>query len=313
MTEQLDKTPSGRSRFPDGFRILQGRQEFITYQEYASIRIWQSDVATHYDLHTHSAIEMILPLRGTADYRVEEESYRISAGEILIVPSGCLHSVTEPDETQRYLFLFEPDPLLTLQDIPPVADMMRTPVFLHGDTELQSQVRDVLMKVIDIYNEKQPMWNTLCYAHLLEVYALLGRHFWKDHTHQGHTASRSIDPAIMNTAVSYINEHYMDDLSLETVADFAGFSKYYFSRMFKQYTGVSFLDYLTRKRMNVATDLLVRTNQPIRTIALSSGFGSMATFNRVFREQKSCTPTQFRAIYGLNYPAGADALAELGE
>jgi AraC-like DNA-binding protein len=45
-------------------------------------------------------------------------------------------------------------------------------------------------------------------------------------------------------------------------------------------------------------DLLIRTNTPMREVAMESGFGSVATFNRVFREKKGCTPTQYRAIYG---------------
>ncbi len=56
----------------------------------------------------------------------------------------------------------------------------------------------------------------------------------------------------------------------------------------------------------MASDLLVRTNQPIREIAVSSGFGSTATFNRTFREHKNCTPSQFRAIYGMVISPAAD-------
>ncbi len=45
-------------------------------------------------------------------------------------------------------------------------------------------------------------------------------------------------------------------------------------------------------------DLLIRTEVPMREVALQSGFGSVATFNRVFREKNGCTPTRYRAIYG---------------
>ena len=44
--------------------------------------------------------------------------------------------------------------------------------------------------------------------------------------------------------------------------------------------------------------MLTGSDKPMREIAIQSGFGSVATFNRVFREQKGCTPTQYRAIYG---------------
>ena len=298
MSEIRNQTEQAKSRFPDGFRILQGRQEYITYMEHSSIRVWASDVAAHYDLHSHSAIEVILPDRGEAAYQVQEEAYHVRPGEVLILPSGCLHSLTEPPDIRRHLLLFEPNPLLSLRDIPNISAMMQQPIFLRDGTELQTRVRKLLMQVVDCYFRKEDMWNTECYSYLLQMYALLGRHYLEAAGAQ-RPSQHTIDPAIMNSAITYINEHYMDDLSLEDAALFAGFSKYYFSRMFKQFSGISFSEYLTRKRLNVATDLLVRTLMSIREIALASGFGSTATFNRIFRMHKNCTPSQYRAIYSI--------------
>ncbi len=298
MSEMAKHTEETKSRFPDGFRILQGRQEYITYMEHSSVRVWASDVSAHYDNHCHSAIEIIIPNRGTAVYQLQDEVFRVQPGEILILPSGCMHSLTEPPETQRFLVLFEPTPLLNLRDIPAINVMMQQPIYLRADSELQSGVRQLLDQLVDCYFRKEPLWNMECYSYLLQMYAHLGRQYLQTAEPQ-YPSHHSIDPAIMNSAITYINEHYMDEMSLEDAALFAGFSKYYFSRMFKQFSGISFSEYLTRKRLTVATDLLVRTNQSIREIALASGFGSMATFNRIFRAQKNCTPSQYRAIYSM--------------
>lgn len=300
MAANKPRVQEERSRFPDGFRILQGRQEYITYMEHSSIRIWASEVAAHYDNHCHSAIEIILPDGGESIYQLPDKIYRVKPGEILILPSGCMHSLTEPPETRRHLLLFEPNPLTNLRDMPPIREMMQRPIYLQEDSELRKEARDLLDQVVTCYFQRESMWNTQCYSYLLQLYALLGRHYLEAASPQRSTQNR-IDPAIMNSTITYINEHCMHELSLEDVAQFAGFSKYYFSRIFKQFSGLSFSDYLTQKRLNVAVDLLVRTNQPIREIALSSGFGSTATFNRIFREHKSCTPSQYRAIYSIVY------------
>ena len=108
----------------------------------------------------------------------------------------------------------------------------------------------------------------------------------------------SVDSEGITAAMGYINSHFREELSLDDVAEFAGFSRYYFSRSFKKQTGYSFKDYLCQKRLQVAMDLLIRSNCSMRDVAIESGFGSVATFNRVFREKKGCTPTQYRAIYG---------------
>jgi AraC-like DNA-binding protein len=81
------------------------------------------------------------------------------------------------------------------------------------------------------------------------------------------------------------------------VAAFAGYSKYYFSRTFRDYFGISFSDYVLVKRINQAANLLVHTDRAIGDVAKDSGFGSIATFNRIFRKHKNCTPTRYRAIY----------------
>ena len=297
MERQMDEAQA-HSRFPDGFRILQGKQEYITYIERSSIRIWPSDVAAHYDAHSHSAIEIIIPHRGISVYRLQNETYRVHPGEILILPSGCSHDLTERNNILRYLILVEPTPLLCLRDLPNIGDMLQHPIYLHDQPELQKQIGDLLMQIVTCYFKKEPMWNAMCYSYIFQAYALLGQHYLQC-TAPADTASHgNIDPAIMNSAMTFINEHYMEDIPLERVAVFAGFSKCYFSRVFKQFSGVSFSEFLIRKRLNAAMDLLINTRQPIREICDSAGFGSMATFNRVFRQQKNCTPSQFRAIYG---------------
>ena len=228
------------SRFPDGFRILHGKQEYVTYKEHSSIRIWPSSVPGHYDNHAHSAIEVLIVQRGTAVYQLPDQTYRVGPGQVLFVPSGCPHVLTETSDILRFLILFEPSPLYTLQDMPQVSMMTQRPIFLQNPGELREQVTHLLMSAVDCYMQKQDMWNTQCYAYLLQVYALLGREYLNTAAPRVPVRHSRIDPEIMNSVITYISEHYMDDLNLEDAAAFAGFSKYYFSRIFKDFSGISF-------------------------------------------------------------------------
>ena len=289
-------------RFPNGFRILQGKQEYITYTEHSSIRIWASEEATHYDFHQHSAVELIMPLEGRSIYKVPDREYQVEAGQILIIPPDCPHELTELSDTKRYLLLFEPNPLMSLRDQPSFSQLMKQPIRLKEESELRTRIAGLLMQVIAVYFEQEPMWNARCYSYLLQIYAALGSE--PEYAAEPEAPNR-IDSEILNGAMTYINQHYMEESCLEDVASFAGFSRFYFSRVFRQFAGCSFTEYLTQKRMNVAMDLLIRTNAPIQEIAVESGFGSVATFNRVFRNQNQCTPTQYRAIYGPTMIPGA--------
>lgn len=305
MSSRRSDDGGRREHFPPGFRILNGKHEFISYGEHATIRIWPSNVASFFENHMHSAIEIILVDRGEAIYHLPDETYHVRTGEMLIVPSGMEHTLRESEDTLRYILLFEPEFLYTLRDIQHISDMLQHPIYLREQSETGRQVRALLMEAVACYAQKPPLFNARCYAILTQAYALLGEKYLQTVAEKTPARRAVIDPEIMNSAIIYIGEHYMDPISLDDVAGFVGFSKYYFSRTFKEFAGISFSAYLLMTRLNAAVSQLVQTNLPIRDIAVSCGFGCVATFNRVFRESKNCTPTQFRTIYGMRSGSGA--------
>lgn len=77
----------------------------------------------------------------------------------------------------------------------------------------------------------------------------------------------------------------------------SSFSKFYFSRLFKQFTDVSFYKYVNQKRIEKAAEMLTEPNISITNVALSCGFESLSSFIRMFKIVKGCTPTEFRNMY----------------
>jgi AraC-like DNA-binding protein len=100
-----------------------------------------------------------------------------------------------------------------------------------------------------------------------------------------------------STVMKYIDANYMYDISLDQLADVAGYSKYHFSRIFKQYNSMSYLQYINARRTRSAENLLLDPDIPITEVAMRSGFKSLTTFNRIFKEIKHCTPTDFKKLY----------------
>ena len=299
MSQMRSAEVSARAaRYEDGFRVLQGRREYVTYLDDSSIRIWYSDIPWRYETHDHSAVEILLTLEGMVTYTIEDKMYQVRKGEILIVPPDTLHSLTMGEGSSRYLFLFESDAIMTMRDIKSMAMYFHKPFHLRDGSDAHVRIRELLLRAREAYEKREMMWNTMCYSCILRIYATLGQRYLSGIKPRTGDNMRNMDSEVINAVMTYINNHYREELSLEDVAKFAGFSRYYFSRSFKRQTGYSFKDYLCQKRLQVAMDLLIRTNRSMRDVAIESGFGSVATFNRVFREKKGCTPTQYRAIYG---------------
>ena len=76
----------------------------------------------------------------------------------------------------------------------------------------------------------------------------------------------------------------------------AGYSKYHFSRLFSEYTKETFCDYLNLRRIKAAEELLLNDSLSVTEIAMQSGFSSIATFNRLFRSLKGCSPSEYRKL-----------------
>ena len=96
---------------------------------------------------------------------------------------------------------------------------------------------------------------------------------------------------------NYINENYMNELKLKILADMAFMSESSFSRFFKLHTGRTLSDYIIDIRMGNASRMLVDTLMSVNEISLRCGYNNMSNFNRIFKRNKGCSPTDFRENY----------------
>jgi AraC-like DNA-binding protein/ligand-binding sensor protein len=100
-------------------------------------------------------------------------------------------------------------------------------------------------------------------------------------------------PAISRARVLIADKH-ADDLTLEEVAKSVNMSAFYFCKMFKKATGMTFTDYLARVRVEKVKNLLLNPHKRISEAAFEAGFQSLSQFNRVFRRIAGEAPTVYR-------------------
>lgn len=98
----------------------------------------------------------------------------------------------------------------------------------------------------------------------------------------------------LKSVIDYIEKNYQNPITLDEIAKEAGFSKYHFTRFFKDMTGVTFLNYLNTFRIYKVNDALATTEISITHIAIRSGFRNIKTFNRVFKNINGCSPMEYR-------------------
>jgi AraC-like DNA-binding protein/ligand-binding sensor protein len=99
---------------------------------------------------------------------------------------------------------------------------------------------------------------------------------------------------VIARARMYIAEHQDDDLTLAQVAQSVNTSAFYFCKMFKKSTGMTFTDYLARVRVEKVKNLLLNPHKRVSEAAFEAGFQSLSQFNRVFRKVAGESPSTFR-------------------
>ncbi|MFY0762195.1 response regulator [Metabacillus dongyingensis] len=116
---------------------------------------------------------------------------------------------------------------------------------------------------------------------------------WVEELKEKHLSKKSAADSI-GEASRFIHDHYQEDISAEQAAGHANMSISYFSLLFKQVTGFTFLDYLTGYRMERACFLLLHTELKTYEIAEKVGYGDPRYFSQVFRKRLNVTPSEYR-------------------
>lgn len=99
---------------------------------------------------------------------------------------------------------------------------------------------------------------------------------------------------VIKKIVGYINENLSEDISLEDMASYAGVSSFYLSKLFKEEKGVTFINFLTDRRLEKAQQLLRNTDKSIKEITAETGYNDQNYFSRLFKNKFGISPKEFR-------------------
>ena len=131
------------------------------------------------------------------------------------------------------------------------------------------------------------------YAGAIRLLEIFGKHLSLV-ANQIALSEAEAESPLVRRARAYIAGHHEDPVSLEEVAKAMHVSTFYFCKMFKKATGLTFTDYLGRVRVEKAKILLLNPHPRVSEIAYTVGFQSLTHFNRVFRHLTGESPTHFR-------------------
>ncbi|MCR5595644.1 MAG: AraC family transcriptional regulator [Lachnospiraceae bacterium] len=278
---------------------LQGIYETVNHKEDTKLRLYINDKTEDYPPHWHPSMEIIMPLESYYIAEVANHRFELREGDILMIFPCTLHTLYAPPKGKRIIFQPEVHFLRQLKEIDTILSLM-APVRLITQSnapDIYPEVRRLLMEIADEYQYFSSLSEAVIYSKVLQILAITGRYYASD------TPSFDVTPdkrqeytAKFISICDYISDNCTEELSLDRMADLSGFSKFHFSRLFKQFSGQTFYQYVSHKRIEKAELLLAREDLTITDVATASGFESLSAFIRMFKQIKGMTPTQYRKM-----------------
>lgn len=281
-------------------RSLNGSQEYVDFIPKSHLRIWYNQQTEGYASHYHNALEIIACAQEPYTVTANNHTYLLQPGDILFIPPFMLHELHGAPYGSRFIFLIGIDMLQCFQDYKMLDPVFMTPYLCTPALrpEIHPHIHELLMKMKDIYFSHDLFWETSIYLLLLDILLTIGRFHYNQNNMEGsHAADNNQQKyyEIFAGLLNYVDAHYTEELTLEQVANRIGFSKYHFTRLFKQHTHTTFHNYLCHKRIQAAQAMLTANRDlPVTDIAFQTGFNNLTSFNRSFNKYTNCSPTEYR-------------------
>lgn len=232
--------------------------------------------------HLHPYVEVVYVIEGSIEVTINNISRRLNTNEAAICFPNDIHGYNNKTFSKTLMFIFSPD--ITRSFFSMRMDKTLENPFMPKNI-INNEIKNLFFMLHDEFTKCN---NKYVIKGLL--YTILGK---LDKYFILKNSSSSYSNATQNL-LKYIEVHYQDNISLESIAKDLGFSKFYISRIFSKKIGYQFNDYINRLRINKAQKLLSETDLSITTIALECGFESQRNFNRIFKKLTLLTPTEFR-------------------
>ena len=257
-----------------------------------------------YQMHWHSYGEIMLVGPGkTNDYKVNQSTYELVPGDFVLIWPMEVHEIIDADRKDSLVIQFSNSFVNSLFDLQRIMHFYRNlhVLCIYAHPELVKELNVIAENMKKVFFSDQQDRELRCCMLLMEFMMKLDEHrgeFLPELESDPYDNYSDDVFRRMIHVTDYIkNNLTADDLSQGAMAEMAGISKEYFSRIFKSVTGTNYSKWLNMIRLEKATELLAEKGRSLTEVAMLSGFQSIPSFNRVFRAEKGMAPGEYRNLF----------------
>jgi len=260
-------------------------------------------------LHWHSALEIDYVIDGTIEYQIaSRETVVLKKGDAIFINSNIMHSAkaAKRDSVGNiFAFLFGSHflsgiigGLLDQKYVLPLHQNPNVPFYvLHPDCPEHIHVLELLLRLPKLAEEEEYGYEFEMRSVLCRAWLILIKETDRIPCNKLKGGGRE-DSERLKKMAQYIQEHYMEKISLSQISAAAGLSERECTRCFRRNVHMTPILYLNHFRVRMAAQMLLHTNESIFSISELCGFNSCSYFGQVFREMTGKTPFAYRKSQG---------------
>ncbi len=256
-------------------------------------------------MHKHSFIEVVFVAEGQALHTVNDMSYTVKKGNVIMIDYGVAHSFTRVGDEKfvTYDLLFTPDlfhiPALENKEFVALASSY---LFSSVFTEFKNskvpqnlvkthakEFKFLFEKIYEEYNKREMGFQSIIRAYVIEIIIKIFREI--DKNQPTYTKSHQ---ELVEKAIEYMQNNYDKHISLDEVVSGIFLSKNYFRQIFKKTTGMSISSFTQELRVKEACRLLETTDLSSADVSYKCGFNDLKFFYSTFKKTMGMTPAEYR-------------------
>lgn len=248
--------------------------------------------------HAHDFLELTYILSGKAKYRIEGKEYILTAGDLLIGNAGRHHQFIAGQLQEAPVEFYIGVCDLHFRDMQPDSILLPDggPI-LHCEAELRQELNQLCQLMAAEYQTQNSGRYFMLKAYLMQMILLILREIRgeKKEEQKGYIFESNNKHYIVKKIISYLNENYASRISLDQIAHNMYLSPVYISRIFKEETGQSPINYLIQIRLEKAKEILADSGcGSIKEVAGMVGYEDVYYFSKLFKKYYGMAPAYFK-------------------
>lgn len=256
-------------------------------------------------MHWHEYFELIVPVCGTGQFQVGDQTVAFTPGDLLVVDNLKLHGVSQLSGPHQSLVIFFPAEAVASPGSAGPDEAFLAPLcarphdtlpVMRHDAAVAAQMHRAVLGLADTWFADGPTVDRYvsCKLHLLTILASLREHYGQHQDFQDNLHQRRQRQTRLQKVFAWIAANHSRSITQPQAAAVAGMSASRFREFFKQTTGATFVDYLREMRLARAAQMLRETDCSIADVAATHGFADQSYLHRCFKVRYHCAPIEYR-------------------